>query len=185
MMLEAFRMILAQGFELAKHREKRAHDRFDGLVRPMYERIQKVHEDYVAMFSSAFVAVRQDVPLADVVTRLNMSRMETRVVRHEFFRVVEAVNRNDALPMEVQSFVRAIGNYVAALETYSNGTPATVVLTYLTLLADQEADKDGSAKLVEARRNAEHMLKRAVDHLDKRLEAISASYVVLLAARYV
>jgi hypothetical protein len=185
MVLEAFRMILAQALELAKHKEKRAHERFDGLVRPMYERIQEIHRDYIAMFDRALLAVQQDVPLAEVVSALELDRRATRAMRHEFFRVVEAIEKNDALTREVLDFVNAIAKYVESLAMYSQGTPATVVRTYLVLLVEREEGENNSTKLIEAREHSAHMLKRALVHLDQRVSAISSSYAVLLGTRYI
>jgi|GEM_PF-6693151 len=184
-MLEAFRLIVTQVLELARYREKRANERFDGLIRPMYEQIQKVHGDYVAMFSTALGEVRKDVPLAEILEALDSARLESGALRHEFFRVVHGVKRDNLLPTEVQSFVGAIGEYVEALEMYSTGTPATVVRTYLLLLVDQEADKDSSTRLAETQPKAEHILRRALAHLEERAKAISTLYAGLLAARYV
>lgn len=184
-LLEAFRLIVAEGFKLATHREKRAHDRFDGLVNPMYEQILEIHKDYVALFNSAHLAVQRHVPIAEVVEELALSLMTSSAMRHEFFRVVAAVNANRSLPREVLHFVGAIGGYVESLAMYSTGTPATVVRTYLSLIASREEGAKSSAKLIEAREQAGHMLKRALAHLDDHAKAISSSYAGLLAARYV
>jgi len=184
MLLDTFKILMGYGFELAKYREGRAHDRFDGLVRPMYESILSIHADYVRMFNKALAALHEDTPLEDVVVALHLDRTTSNVMRHEFFRVASSLNEAKGLPKEILHFVDEICQYIDALTMYNAGTPSSVVRNYLHILQLRGNGEQHAVKVIESRQNARHFLTMAISRLDIHAKSISSSYSTLLNSRY-
>jgi hypothetical protein len=182
----AMKGVLDRLIELAKYREKRSHDRFDGLIKPLHQQMQKVHSDHLRMFGEAASNIQGGLAFSEAIEQLWMARNLDRAIRHELFRQVASLCQGLPADDALQAYLKGIIRYVETFSQYMSGTPASFVFGYLKHVADGAAKHDAGEvqRVAERRERAAQVLSKVGPALEGNWVKVTDNYAALLAARY-
>ncbi|WP_140626575.1 hypothetical protein [Methylibium rhizosphaerae] len=176
-MIESLVQVAEKLVELGRRREQKREQRFNAVVKPMFEALHDVHKDYLDLLQEAKEAVTSDAALSEVLKTLKKRRLAEQGLRHDLLRQAHELLAVDALA-DCHDFLRQVSKYIGGTgfvieRTRSDGLFRTIAEA---VLAAQSGGEQPS------RQRLLRVVEYAFDELRSDWKNVSTSYAKALAA---
>lgn len=143
MIIEGLTTVLEKLTDLLKHRESRREKRFTTLVVPVYNDLEKIHADYLAMFASCKQLIASGASLDNVAVELMGKRLHCEPVRRAIMTICESLSA-DSKHKDFREFFSNVLRYFENGSLRGGTTPANMLLH---AMQHWVADQNGRAIL--------------------------------------
>ena len=137
-MIEILLKILDRLIQIKKERSLKLHKQFTHIVEPIFFDLEKIHSDYLRMFTNASLRLQQNSgALLEVIQTLEVQRLEFEPVRTKLIATLSELNLElpsftspIKLESEIDRFVRAVLEYLPLgdIQSVGGGTGASSLL---------------------------------------------------------
>lgn len=162
---------------LLKYRAERTARTFDELVKPFFDDLKKIHQDYLGMLEKARSELKSDMPVGRIAMNLRERRLAEEPLRRSIAEQISVLVDSPSLKSYRQYF-QAIMRYFDQSPFGGFSSPTTIVLRLIDAAAMAKVDDDS-----ENRRRLLSVIEDILDEMRQHWILVSKEYAELLGAK--